>query len=152
MYLIVVAAFMLVLPVGSILINGHVNNAAPTVMLVAKWFGFWSVGARLFLAGLRQVIQPRYTASVILQLKHDESLILVRELGFANLAIGLAGLGTLLYPAWIPAAVLAGAVFYLLAGFSHLTQAHRHKLENIALISDLFVGIVLALALVIILL
>ena len=31
--------------------------------LVGKWFVFWAVGARLFIAGIRQVIQPAFTAA-----------------------------------------------------------------------------------------
>ena len=33
-----------------------------TAGLVGKWFVFWTVGIQLFLAGLRQIVQPRYTA------------------------------------------------------------------------------------------
>ncbi|MOA50332.1 hypothetical protein D3C78_1733370 [compost metagenome] len=66
-------------------------GAAITAALVAKWFVFWSVGWRLLLAGFKQIVQPRYTANVILGLKTDEALILVRELGFANVAMGVLG-------------------------------------------------------------
>jgi hypothetical protein len=53
-----------------------------------------------------------------LDIKTDESLLLVRELGFANLALGLSGLFSLAFPAWrVPA--LAGGVFYGLAGGNH---------------------------------
>lgn len=148
MYLALVTALMLVLPVGSIglesLAGGHSLSAA----ILAKWFVIWSVGARLFLAGLRQIVQPRYTAEVILSLKHEESHVLVRELGFANLAAGIAGLACGFFPAWIPAVSLSGGVFYSLAGINHLLQPHRSKLETIAMVSDLFVGLVLLLALV----
>jgi len=147
MYFAVVALFMLVLPVGSICLGIFAFGAAWSAILVAKWFVLWSIGARLSLAGVRQIIQPRYTATVILSLKHDESLVLVRELGFANVALGLVGLACWLFPAWIPAAALAGAVFYCLAGFGHLLQPHRNKFENLAMVSDLFVGLVLAAAL-----
>src|SRR5262245_9023245 len=143
MYLAVVAAFMLLLPVGSVGL-GVTLGAPLSAGLVAKWFVIWSVGARLSLAGLRQIVQPRYTAEVILSLKHEESLVLVRELGFANLALGLVGLACWLFPAWVPAIALTGAIFYCLAGFNHLLRAHRSKLENIAMVSDLFVGLVLA--------
>ena len=148
MYLAVVVAFMLVLPIGSIGLSVAAAGVAPSAALVAKWFVIWSVGARLSLAGLRQIIQPRYTAEVILLLKHEESFVLVRELGFANLALGLTGLACVLFPAWVLAEALAGAIFYCLAGFNHLLQPHRSKLEDIAMVSDLLVGCVLAAALV----
>ncbi len=148
MYIAIVTGLMLVLPVGSIGLEAIIGGHGLSPQLVAKWFVIWSVGARLFLAGLRQIIQPRFTAEVILSLKHEESLMLVKELGFANLAIGFAGLACWFFPAWVPAVALAGAVFYCLAGFNHLLQPHRSKLENIAMISDLFVGLVLAAAFV----
>jgi hypothetical protein len=143
MYLAIVTLFMLLLPVGSIalavLSAGHALSAA----LILKWFAIWSVGARLTLAGLRQIIQPRYTAEVILSINHEPSLFLVRELGFANLAIGLAGLASWVFPAWAPAVALSGGVFYALAGINHLLHPHRSRMENIAMLSDLFAGIVL---------
>jgi len=144
----VVVLFMLVLPVGSLGLAVFATGTALTAALLAKWFVVGSVGARLSMAGLRQIIQPRYTAKVILSLQHEESLVLVRELGFANLALGLVGLACWLFPAWVPAAALAGAVFYCFAGFGHVLQHHRNKFENAAMVSDLFVGLVLAAALV----
>lgn len=148
MYLAIVTALMLVLPIGSIAWDVAVGGHGLAALLVARWFVIWSVGARLFLAGLRQILQPRYTAEVILSLKHQESHVLVRELGFANLAIGLSGLASALFPAWTPALALTGGVFYFLAGINHLRQAHRSRLENIAMVSDLFVGLVLLFAFV----
>ena len=148
MYLAVVTTLMLALPLGSIGLEAATGDHSLSALLVAKWFVIWSVGARLALAGLRQIVQPRYTAEVILSLKHEESYVLVRELGFANLAVGLAGLASWLSPAWIPAVALVGGVFYSLAGVNHLRQAHRNKLENIAMLSDLFVGSVLLAALI----
>ena len=145
MYLIVVVTLMLVFPVGSIALEAIVGGHGVSAALILKWFVIWSVGARLFLAGLRQIIQPRYTAEVILSLKHEESHVLVRELGFANLAAGLAGLASWCYPAWGPAVALFGGVFYALAGINHALQPHRSRLENIAMVSDLFVaGVLLA--------
>jgi hypothetical protein len=143
MYLAIVITLMLVLPVGSVALEAGAGDRGLSAALVGKWFVIWSVGARLLLAGLRQIIQPRYTAEVILSLKHEESHLLVRELGFANVALGLTGLVSWLFPAWSPAVALAGGVFYSLAGINHLLQSHRGRLENIAMVSDLFVGFVL---------
>lgn len=148
MYLAVVIALMLVLPVGSIGLEAVVGDHGLSALLVAKWFVIWSVGARLLLAAMRQIVQPRYTAEIILSLKHEESHVLVRELGFANLAIGLAGLASWFFPTWVPPIALVGGVFYFLAGINHLRQGHRSTLENFAMISDLFAGDVLLIALI----
>lgn len=143
MYVVIVAALMFIAPLACI--TGEVlSGSAPiSLLLVGKWFVFWAVGARLFLAGLRQIIQPRYTAEVILSLKNAETLVLVRELGFANVAMGLIGIGSAFSPTWRPAAALAGGVFYGLAGANHVLQRHRGKFENVAMVSDLWAATIL---------
>jgi len=42
------------------------------------------------------------------------------------------------------AAIAAAAVFYGLAGVNHCMHRHRNRLENLAMASDLFVAVVLA--------
>jgi hypothetical protein len=147
-YLAIVVALMLVLPAASVTGEALSSQVPFSLALVGKWFVIWSVGARLVLAGLRQIIQPRYTAQVILSLKSEESLVLVRELGFANLAIGLVGVVSAFSASWRPAASLAGSVFYGLAGANHALRPHRSKHENIAMVSDLWVAVVLLASLV----
>jgi hypothetical protein len=143
MYYAIVAALMFVFPICSVAFGLWHTGAGVSAALVAKWFVFWSVGWRLSLAGARQILQPAYTAKVILGLKSDESLLLVRELGFANLALGVTGVTSLFAPSWQMAIALAGGVFYGLAGVNHVSQQHRGRLENVAMLSDLFVAAVL---------
>jgi hypothetical protein len=149
MYVPMVIALMLVLPlisiVAQILLADHgALSAASNLVIVAKWYVFWAVGIRLSLAGLRQIFQPRYTAETILGIKSAESLFFVRELGFANVSMGSIAALSLLRPAWVPAAALVGALYYGLAGVSHCFHQNRNRLENIALVSDLFAAAVLA--------
>jgi hypothetical protein len=142
-YYAIVAALMFVFPLLSIAIEHQAVSAPLSAELIAKWFVFWAVGWRLLLAGTRQIAQPQYTAKEILGLKSDESLILVRELGFANVATGLLGVLSLLQPAWQLGAALAGGVYYGLAGVSHAFQRNRNRLEDVAMVSDLFASAVL---------
>src|SRR5580698_1402257 len=143
-YPYIVVAFMIALPAASaiaeMLLGEHVGLS---LALVGKWFVFWAVGVRLFVAGLRQMIQPRYTAETILGIKGEDSLLVVRELGFANCAIGSIGIGTLYFPGWLLPAGIAGMIFYALAGINHCYHKARNALQNVALISDLFASIVL---------
>lgn len=143
MYYAIVALLMFLLPAASVLVELQGGGAALLPMLIGKWYVFWAVGWRLFMAGVRQVAQPRYTAREILGLKSDESLVLVRELGFANLAIGTLGILSILVPAWMLAAALAGGIFYAMAGAAHVTQPHRNRLETVAMATDLFAAVVL---------
>ena len=66
MYLVIVILLLLVLPAASVIIDvlGK-GGAADVILLVGKWFVFWPVGVRLFIAGLRQVVQPQFTAEEI---------------------------------------------------------------------------------------
>jgi hypothetical protein len=144
-----VIALMLVVPlifvVGQLLLNQHGMLTAVTIIpIIAKWYVFWAVGVRLGLAGLRQMIQPRYTAETILGIKSEEPLLLVRELGIANTAIGSIGLASLFVPSWVLPAALTGAIFYGIAGINHVFHQPRNKLQNVAMVSDLFAGLVLA--------
>ena len=90
-----------------------------------------------------QIVQPRYTAETILGIKNEESHVVVRELGFANAAIAVVGIGSIIIPAWVTAGALAGGIFYGLAGVNHALRPHRNRLEVMAMISDLFVAVVL---------
>jgi hypothetical protein len=149
MYVTMVIALMLALPlisiVAQIVLTDHgALHGAAYLAVVAKWYVFWAVGARLSLAGLRQIIQPRYTAETILGMKGAEALFFVRELGFANLAMGSVGVASQASPPWVTPAAMLGAIYYGLAGINHCFHKDRNKLENVALVSDLFAALVLA--------
>jgi hypothetical protein len=149
MYVTMVIALMLALPlisiVAQIFLTDHgALHAAAYLAVVAKWYVFWAVGVRLSLAGLRQIIQPRYTAETILGFKGAEALFFVRELGFANVAMGSVAIASLFTPAWVTPAAMLGAIYYGLAGIIHCFHKGRNRLENVALVSDLFAAVILA--------
>jgi hypothetical protein len=144
MYVLMVAALMFVFPVVSILIETVFRDDGATLSAgVGKWFVFWAVGVRLLMAGMRQIFQPRYTAQAILGIPGEDSLLLVRELGFATTAIGCVGAGSIFAPGWVVPTAIAGAIFYGLAGINHATHEKRNRLQNTAMVSDLFVAVVL---------
>lgn len=89
------------------------------------------------MASLRQILQPRYTAEVILALKSEDSLVLVRELDFANLSIGWIGLASLILPSWSSAAAQAGGVFHALADIQHMFRAECNGKRTIAMASPI---------------
>lgn len=142
MYVFMIAALMLVLPVVSIF--GAVGaGAALSTALIGKWFVFWAVGVRLLTAGLRQILQPKYTAENILGIKGADSLMLVRELGFANFAVGCVAAASIVATGWALPMAVVGALFYGLAGINHLLHPGRNKLQNVAMASDIFIAVVL---------
>lgn len=143
MYFATIFLLMLVFPLGSIVVEQFAaHGAAPLMLLAGKWFVFWSAGVRLFVAGLRQFFQPRFTSEQIFGIKNDDALPLVRELGIANFATGIVGMASLAMPSFVLPMAVSGAVFYGIAGVRHLADSDRTGNENIAMTSDLFVSLI----------
>ncbi len=101
------------------------NSFAELMPLIGKWFVFWPVGVRLFVAGMRQVAQPRFTAEHIFQINDRAVFHIIREVGFGNLAKGNLGLLTLLNPTFLLPAAIAVALYYGLAGIGRLPVGRR---------------------------
>ncbi len=145
MYFVVIALFMLVLPAASIAIEYYgMQSGVDLVDLFGKWFAFWGVGVRLAIAGFRQAFQPSFTARDVFEIEDERVHPIIRELGFANLALGLLGL-LAIAPEWTPPAALAGGLFFALAGWKHVTAPSRNLTRTVAMVSDLFIAAVLAL-------
>ena len=144
MYVGTVALLMFVLPTASVIIEAlTTKNHAGLILLIGKWFVFWAIGIRLFTAGLRQIIKPGLTAEGIFGITDQKTWIIVRELGFANTAMGLPGIISLWQPTWRLPVALIGGLFLLLDGLTHITQ-HRNFEENVAMYSDLAIGVIMA--------
>ncbi len=136
MYLAIVVALVVVLPVASIAADA-LSTPAPLMLLVGKWFVFWAAGVRLLTAGLKQIAQPGFTAHQIFRMKTDEALPIVRELGFANFAVGLLGIASLWATSFVLPVAIAGAVFYGAAGVQHVMQKDKSGNETVAMATDL---------------
>ena len=145
MYLAIVVLLMGVFPAASVVAEAAFQHGgADLTVLIGKWFVFWSVGVRLILAGLRQIMNPAFTAQTIFGIHDQSAFAIVRELGFGNLSIGLLGACALFNRGWITPAALAGGLFYGLAGVEHLLKGDRNANETIAMVSDLLIFLVLA--------
>jgi hypothetical protein len=143
MYATAVLLLMVLLPAGSVAAeHGLWHGAMPLTLLVGKWFVFWSAGVRLTLAGLRQLIQPRFTAEHIFGMRSDDAIPFVRELGVANLAMGVVGMVSLADPSFVLPVALAGAIFYGIAGIRHATDHHRNASQNLAMVTDLWASLI----------
>jgi len=144
-YLLIVFLLMIAFPIIGIGVDHfHFRSTLPLMSLVGKWFVFWCAGIRLFSAGLRQFLQPRFTTEQIFHTRSEDALPFVRELGAANLGTGIVGIASLAKPGFILPAAIAATVFYGVAGIRHARDMGRTHNQNIAMISDLFVSMVLA--------
>lgn len=128
-YFSTVVLLLGVLPIGCVLLEAFHG----------KWFVFWGVGVRLFLAGLRQTFQPEFTATTIFELSETGASAIVRELGFANIAMGTVGLASLANTYWFVPSAMVGGLYYGLAGVGHMMRQKRNFIEQTALISDLLI-------------
>jgi hypothetical protein len=145
LYLVSVLLFMLILPVASILVQTLVQSSPLNWLLIGKWFVFWVVGVRLFTAGIRQVAKPEFTAREIFHLEGEESFVVIRELGFANICMGLLGILSLLKVEWCQLAAIGGGLYFGLAGLLHIIKKPVSTNETIALVSDLYIFVLMAL-------
>ena len=145
MYFASVLLLTVVLPVISIVIEaaGFPSGAVLT-LLVGRWFVFWAVGVRLFVAGIRQIGQPQFTAGEIFGIRDPASLPIVREVGFGNLAMGFLGICSIFRADWVVPGAIVGGLYYGLAGFGHVFKKDRNPKERLALISDIAMFALLA--------
>ena len=143
MYFASVILLLVVLPVVSISVEALLAHHAMSWALVGRWFVFWGVGIRLFLAGVRQVVQPRFTAEEIFGIHDTGSFAIVREVGFANLSMGFLGVCTLFWVGWLVPAAVVGGLYYGLAGAGRIFGHDKNAKEYLAMVSDGFIFVVL---------
>ncbi|HWD49132.1 MAG TPA: hypothetical protein VG309_04360 [Rhizomicrobium sp.] len=144
MYFLIVILLLGIVPAGSVFYeHSYLHSTASLLFLIGKWFAFWGVGVRLFIAGLRQTIQPGFTAQEIFKVEGEAVYPIVREIGFANLSMSTLALLSLAYPAFLPPGALVGGLYYGFAGLLHVAGHERNAKENVAMISDLFIAVVL---------
>ena len=122
---------------------GFPSGAAIT-FLIGRWFVFWAVGVRLFVAGLRQTGQPQFTAREIFGIGDPASVPIVREVGFLNLAMGFLSICSALRAAWVMPGAVVGGLYYGLAGLGHVFKKDKNPKEPLAPISNLGVFALLA--------
>lgn len=141
LYFINVVATALVLPILSVGCEYFLSNKPLTMHLAGIWFVFWAVGIRLLIAGIRQISKPAFTASIF-GITSSESYPVIRELGFANVTMGITACLALFYTSFYVPALLLGLLYFGLAGFMHVSKKAASFNEGIALVSDLYVFII----------
>ena len=142
LYILQVLLLLIVGPVVATIIDvattGHTILAAATF-----WFVFFG-GARLFIAGVSQSLNPRFTLQNVLGQKGEnpDAAYMTQELGFANIGFGVLGIVSP-WLGWAPAGALAIGIFLLLAGIRHVAKPGKHAAEWFATVTDVVYGLVL---------
>jgi hypothetical protein len=138
-------SFLFIFPLLSVAFEHYLDHSAVSGDLLGKWFIFWAVGIRLFTAGIKQASNPEFTATQIFKFNSRESYIVIRELGFANMALGTMGILSVINEQWRLIAAITSGLFFGLAGVQHLLKKPVSQNEWIAEIYDLlvFAGLVI---------
>jgi hypothetical protein len=140
---------MIILPTLSVIINLWVLGCGCTLIpLIGKWFIFWAIGVRLFSAGIKQAISPAFTLENIFKIQNTESQVIVRELGFANTCMGTLGILALFFIQFRLAAAATGGLFLGLAGIMHAIRKPATQNEVLAMVSNLFVFVIILIYLI----
>ncbi len=150
-YLAMNMLLLIILPVCSLLAEHTIEHETYSWQLLGKWFIFWAVGIRLFTAGISQASNPAFTASIF-RMKSEESFVVIRELGFANISLGVMGILSVINQDWRLLAAIAGGLFLGIAGIQHLFKKPDSRNEVIAMFYDLsvllFIGLYILFTLV----
>lgn len=117
------------------------------ILLICKWFMFWSIGVRSVTAGLMQTLNPAYTERLLNV--GTENMLIIQELGFANLGVGVIAMISLFVPAFRKPAAVAGGIFLMGAAILHLLRLSIIEFgEVMSLAGDLLIVAVAVLTLV----
>lgn len=132
---------------GSIL-DYYLEPSNQLAVVAFKWFVFSGIGLRLFTAGVKQVIQPQFTAQEIFNISDKKIIPIIKELGFANICFGIIALVSFFIPSFRIPAVLAGGLYFGFAALIHIRKKRDSSEETFAMISDLYIFIVLGILLI----
>lgn len=138
-YIISVTTLTFVLPMIGFAAEHLVTHIAMTLDVFGKWFIFSAVGLRLFLAGIKQVTNPAFTAKQIFNIDNPDCFPLLRELGFANICFGLVGMVSLFIPDWRIVSAFASGLYYGIAGIQHATKKTSNFNEKFAMWTDFII-------------
>ena len=119
---------------------GEKGNKKDIKLRLSYWIPF-IIGIRLLLAGITQICKPSYTAK--LHNIHPDCNFVIRELGFANIVLGLLGISQILIKETHTRALISGslALFFIECTIQHITAHHLKiaildSIQSIMLVSS----------------
>lgn len=110
--------------------------------IILKWFVISIIGLRLIGAGLKQIIFPSFTAKSIFKIDNNNAFAIVRELGFANVCIGISAIISIFSIYMLISVAFIGALYFGADATAHIIR-HKQKDELFACISDIYACIML---------
>lgn len=133
------------LPFVSILIE-HVAMQTPLNWnLFGKWFVFWAFGFRLFTTGIKQASDPASEAVKTFKLNGKNVYVIIRQLGFANISLGILGILSLINNQWRQIGAISGISFFGFAVLNDISQKVKERGDIITMIWDTITSLVMLL-------
>jgi hypothetical protein len=142
LYLVVLFILMFGFPLLSVFLEYRMRRTPLDPGLIGKWFVFWSIGVRLFIAGIGQIAMP---GIAVLRIFHatEEKGPGIRELGLANISMGIMGMVSLVYDEWRPLAAITGGIFFGLAGLRHLFRKPGNFHDIAAMVTHQLIAVIM---------
>ena len=138
-YIISVSILTFIIPIIGLTVEHFLDDTQLLYEIFFKWFIFSAVGLRLFLAGIKQVKNPAFTAKHIFHIDSPECFPILRELGFANICFGLIGIISIYKSEWRMVSAFASGLYYGIAGAQHAFKKNSGINEKFALWTDIII-------------
>lgn len=143
--------FFLIVPLVAMLVEFLFIGTSQTFVAIAfKWFLLSGVGLRLGGAGVKQIMQPQFTAKEIFNIESDGAAAVVRELGFANICFAVLAVISFFVSSFRIPAAITGGLYFGFAGLLHVFKPKDSSKEIFAMVSDLYIFFVLLILLILI--
>lgn len=125
MYTVYIVGIMILMPsicvISEYFLTIHKKHVKLSMIyLICKWFIFWALGIRSFSAGIMQSINPSFTAKMLQT--GTSNYVMIRELGFANISMGILAICSLFQSKWRSAASLCIGAFFAMCTFLHISR------------------------------
>lgn len=144
-----IIVFFIIVPVTATMVDYYLFAGSNDLISIAfKWFVFSGIGLRLLSAGIKQAVQPQYTAQEIFDMFNENANPIIRELGFANICFGMLAITSLFIPSFAIPSCLAGGLYFGLAGVMHILKKKDSNEEIFAMISDIYIFVILTILLI----
>lgn len=144
LYEVSIITFFVIIPVLMIIFEQFFfSNSFSFFELSLKWFVFSGVGLRLGSSGIKQIVDPGFTATAIFGIKDEKAYALVKEIGFANVSFSLIALLSIVFATFRIPAAISGGTYFLLAGLLHVFKEKGSEKEIFAMVSDLCIATIL---------
>ncbi len=144
-YLLTTALFVILFPVISICGEAIIKRISVDPGLTGKWFIFWVAGVRLSFTGIKHIYRRGAAPAAFFYGEKKENFLMIRELGFANITIGVMGMLSVVNSNWRQIAGLAAAIFFGLSALQHFFIKPVNGKEMAIMVTDIIVFAILLL-------